>query len=105
MSTISSRRWVGAAVHLKLDDGRRVVIAVEEDEDTAHTYLRLDGKLLDSDDGDADFSDVYAPVGLPIDVLMAIRWEVFDQYLRDQEHRNDARALYSARLSATRGFR
>ena len=99
---ITSRRWVGGAMHLKPNDGRKVVVAVEEDEDGAHTKLRLDGELLDSDDEDADFSDVYAPVGLPIDVLMAIRWEVFDQYLRDEGHRDEARRVDDMRRFANR---
>lgn len=90
MSEIVSQRWVRGAVHLKLNDGRKVVVAVEEDEDGAHTKLRLDGRLLDSDDPEADYSDVYAPVGLPTEVLMAIRWEVFEQHLRDEGHREEA---------------
>lgn len=105
MSEIISRRWVCGAVHLKLNDGHKVVVAVEEDEDGAHTKLRLDGKLLDSDDGDANFSDVYAPVGLPIDVLMAIRWEVFDQHLRDEGHREEAEREDFLRRFAMRSHR
>lgn len=104
MSAIVSKRWAQSALVLVLDDGRKVRIAWEDGDVEDGIVVTLDGVLLDSDDAEADLGDVYAPTGLDIGLMMAMREEVFQRHLRDEGFRDEARNAHDINWRARRSL-
>lgn len=105
MTPTVAPKWVRSTLVYKLDDGRKVVVSVEPDDEGGHnSHVSLDGKALDGPDVDpeADLSVLYAPTGIPFAELMRARTEVHERHCRDEENDRENHRLF--RLHGSRGW-
>ncbi len=93
MRTVIQKKWVNGNLRLKLNTGSFVRIEWARDDATDDEGIEVffEGRHLTSEDPEVELGDLYAPTGLPLEVMLAFREEVFQQHLRDEAHDSEER--------------